>query len=224
MSSKVEVRRRPSLTFYALTMIVVCTSVWWVSADAHPQQTTPAASRMVADLTSWSFERPGSNKAPHLVISTAKLSDTPLYGSVRIAGEEATNPTAGNTITRQFDTAASVDRTKGVESGPLALSSLRDATVGLRDLTNRVEPTSPRQTIQKSPGLADAKVYNLRDDGSAAGSFLYGYQANYLPSKQWVADNEFFTHEVVEPPRPHLQLEFGGWPLPLVLSGAAGSR
>jgi hypothetical protein len=157
----------------------------------------------------------------------AKLSDTPPYGSLRIAGDRATNPTAGNTITQQLGTAASADRTKG-ESDPLALSSLPGQAAGIRDLGNfRAELPSPRQTIQRSAGQADVKAYSLLDHRSAPGSFLYGYQANYLPSKQWLADNEDFTHNVGQAHRPLLQLEFGGWRLPVVLmalSEAAVSR
>ena len=111
------------------------------------------------------------------------------------------------------------------QSGPLVLSSLLDPTAGVPRLTNfRAEPISARQTIQRSPDLAGTKFYRLLDDRSAPGSFLYGYQANYLPSKQRLANNESFTHEVVQAPRPLFELEFGGWHLPVMLSGAAVSR
>jgi hypothetical protein len=228
MPSKVEVRHRLSLSLCARTMILVCTSVWWASVYTRAQEATSTALRMTTDSNSWSLERPESNQAPYLVISMARLSDIPPYGSLRIAGDRATNPTAGNTKTRQLGTAASADRTKGVESGPLALSSLPDPASRIRDPRNfRAELPSPRQTIQRSPGQADAKAYSLLDPRSAPGSFLYGYQADYLPSKQWLADNEDFTRDPGQAPRPLLQLEFGVWRLPVVLmalSGAAVSR
>jgi hypothetical protein len=187
-----------------------------------------AALKMAAHSTSWSLEKPGSNKAPYLVIGMADRWDIPPYGSFPIAGHEATNPFAGNTITRQVGPAASANRTEKIESGPLLLSSLLDPTARVRGLTNfRAEPTSPRQTNQRSPALVGAGVYSLLDDRSAPGSFLYGYQANYLPSRQWLADNESVTHKVGQAPRPLLRHEFGGWRLPVLLfllSSTAVSR
>ena len=77
--------------------------------------------------------------------------------------------------------------------------------------------------MQGSPDHAGAKVYSLLDDGPALGSFLYGYQT-YLRSKLRLANDEYFIHEVVQAPRPLFELEFGGWRLPVMLSGAAVSR
>lgn len=97
---------------------------------------------------------------------------------------------------RQVGQAASANGTEQIESGRLVLSSLLVRTVGVRGLTTFLaEPTSPRQAIQRSPDLTGAKVYSLLYDNSAPGSFLYGYRANYLPSKQWLADSESFTRE-----------------------------
>jgi hypothetical protein len=67
-------------------------------------------------------------------------------------------------------------------------------------------PTIRRQTIRSSSDQVGAKVFNLLDEGSAFEPLLYGYQANYLPSKQWLADDESFTHEVVQAPRLSLNL------------------
>jgi hypothetical protein len=67
------------------------------------------------------------------------------------------------------------------------------------------QPAVPRQ-IQTSNSLSDPKGYSLIDDGSAPESFLRGYEATYLPSKQWLAGNEYFPREVVKPPRPSLNL------------------
>jgi hypothetical protein len=225
MSSKRKILRKFSLLQWILTIFILCTSVWWVPAEILAQETAPAALNMTAHSTLWSLEGPGSNNAPYLVIGMADRGNTPSYGSLRIAEDEATNPSAGNTITRQGGPDASANRTEKIESGPLVLSSPLDPTAEVPGLTNfRAEPISARQTIQRSPDLAGAKVYRLLDDRSAPGSFPYGYQANYLSSKQWLADNESFTHEVVQAPRPLFELEFGSWRLPVTLSGAAVSR
>jgi hypothetical protein len=225
MSSTGKILLKCSLQRWILTIIILCTIVWWAPAETLAQEAAPAALDMTAHSTLWSLEGPGSNNAPYLVIGMADRGDTPSYGSLRIAEDEATNPSVGNTITRQGGPAASANRTEKIESGPLVLSSLLDPTAGVPGLTNfRVEPISARQTIQRSPDLARAKVYRLVDDRSAPRSFLYGYQANYLPSKQRLANNESFTHEVVQAPRPLFELEFGGWHLPVMLSGAAVSR
>jgi hypothetical protein len=225
MSSKGKILRKLSLHRWILTIIILCTSVWWAPAETLAQEAAPAALDMTAHSTLWSLEGPGSNNAPYLVIGMADRKDTPSYSSLRIAEDQATNPSAGNTITRQDSPAASANRTEKIESGPLALSSLLDPTAGVPGVTNfGAEPISARHTIQRSPNLADAKAYSLLDDMSAPGSFLYGYQANYLSSKQRLANNESFTHEVVQAPRPLFELEFGSRRLPVMLSGAAVSR
>jgi hypothetical protein len=225
MSSKGKILRKFSLRRWILTIFILCTSVWGVPAEILAQETAPAALGMTAHSTLWSLEGLVSDNAPYLVIGMADRGDTPSYGSLRIAGDEAPNPSAGNTITRRGGLAASAKRTETIESGPLVLSSLLDPRAGVPGLTSfRAEPVSARQTIQRSPDLAGAKVYRLLDDRSAPGSFPYGYQANYLSSKQWLADNESFTHEVVQAPRPLFELEFGSWRLPVTLSGAAVSR
>ena len=206
MSSKGKILRKFSLRRWILTIIILCTNVWCAPADTRAQEAAPAALDMTAHSTLWSLERPGTNNAPYLVIGMADRGDTPSYSSLRIAEDQATNPSAGNTITRQGGPAASTNRTEKIESGPLVLSNLFDPTAGVLGLMNfRAEPVSARQTIQRSPDLAgDAKVYCLLDDRSAPGSFLYGYQANYLPSKQRLANNESFTHEVVHGTSPPL--------------------
>jgi hypothetical protein len=77
---------------------------------------------------------------------------------------------------------------------------------------------------QGPPNPADAKVYSLLEDRLPAGSFVYGSQANYLPSTPWLADNESLAHEVGPARSPLFQLELGGWQLPVVLSDAAVDR
>ncbi len=233
MSSKGQVVYGSSLRGWTLT-IILCAVVWWASAagtsrnltpvfwpDALAQEAVPATLKITAPSTLWSLEQPGSNTTPHLVIGMTDRRDTLPYGSFESAGDEATNRSVGNTVTRQVGPAASANRSERIEADPLVLSSLLDPTGGIRGSTNfREEPTNPRQTSQISPDLAATEVYTLLDDRSAPGSFLYKYQANYFPSKQWIADDESFTNEVAPAPRPLLQLEFGGWRLPVALSGS----
>jgi hypothetical protein len=225
MSSKGEILPKISFRRCILTIIILCTSVWWAPADTLAQEAAPAWLKMTAHSTLWPLEVPGSNTVPHLVIGMADRQDAPSYGSLRNRWRRDNESLGRNTTTRQDGLDASANRTEKIESGPLVLSSLLDPTAGVPGLTNfRAEPISARQTVQRSPDLAGAKVYRLLDDRSAPGSFLYGYQANYLPSKQWLANNEPFTHEVVQAPRPLFELEFGDWRLPVMLSGAAVSR
>jgi hypothetical protein len=237
MSSKGKVVYGSSLRRWTLTIIILCTVVWWASAagtsrnptpvfwpDALAQDAAPTGLRISAQSTSWSLERPGSNKVPYLVIGMAERSDTPPHGSFRIAPDEAMNPSAGSTIL-QAGSGASADRAEEPLSGPLLLSSALDPAARVQGLTNfRGEPPNPRQTRESSPDLAGTEVYSLLDDRSAPGSFLFGYQVNYSPSKQWIADHESFTHEIVLEPRPLLELEVGAWHLPVALSRAAVSQ
>jgi hypothetical protein len=132
MSSTGKILLKCSLQRWILTIIILCTIVWWAPAETLVQEAAPAALDMTAHSTLWSLEGPGSNNAPYLVIGMADRGDTPSYGSLRIAEDEATNPSVGNTITRQGGPAASANRTEKIESGPLVLSSLLDPTAGVR--------------------------------------------------------------------------------------------
>jgi hypothetical protein len=224
MSSKGEILRKFSLRRWILAIIILCTSASWASADALAQEADPAALKMTAHSTLWSFEWPGSNNAPYLVIGMADRGETPSYGSLRIAGDGAMNPPA-STISRPVGPVASVNRAGKGDSRPLVLSSLFEPTAGVRGPGDfHPEGTIRRQTIQGSSDQPGPKVYSLLDDGPALRSLLYGYQANYLPPKQRLANNEFFTHEVVQAPRPLFEIEFGSWRLPVMLSGPAVSK
>jgi hypothetical protein len=225
MSSKGEILPKISFRRCILTIIILCTSVWWASADTLAQEAAPAWLKMTAHSTLWPLEVPGSNTVPHLVIGMADRRDSPSYGSLRNHWRRGNELVSRNTTTRQGGPDASANRTENIESGPLVLSSLLDPTAGVPGLTNfRAQPISALQTVQRSPDLAGAKVYRLLDDRSAPGSFQYEYQANCLPSTQWLANSESVTHEVVQAPRPLFELEFGDWRLPVMLSGAAVSR
>jgi hypothetical protein len=225
MSSKGEMLRKFSLRRWLLAIIILCTSVWWAPAEALAQEAAAAALKMSAHSTLWSIEWPGSNNAPYLVIGMADSEDTPSYRSLRIAGDEATNRSVSK-ISAPIGPVASLNRgEKEGESGPLVLSSLFEPTAGVRGPRDfHAEGTIRRQTIQGSSDQTGPKVYSLLDDGPALRSLLYGYQANYLPSKQPLANNEPLTHEVVQAPRPLFEIEFGSWRLPVMLSGAAVSR
>ena len=222
MSWKCEIPRKCLLRPWILAIIILCAGAWHGSADALAQDAAPTGLRITTDSTWWSPNGLGLNKAPYLVIGMADRLDNPAYGSRRIAGDEAMNPSTGSTIMRQVGSAASASRSEKIESGPLVLSSLLQPSTGVPGLADF--RTDPRQTISRSPNPAGAKVYSLLDDGPALGSFLYGYQANYLPSKLRLANNESVTHEVVQAPRPLFELNFGSWRLPVMLSGAAVSR
>ncbi len=221
--SKDEVLSRSSLRRCTLA-IIMCTSVWWTSAGAHAQEAAATASRMTAHSTSWSLEGPGSNMAPHLVIGMADPNDTQLYGSHRMASSKVSSASS-NTVCKQANQAGSANCAENGESGVLLLTSVCEPTAGIRGLTNfRAEPAVKCQAIEASPDQAGAKVYSLLDDRSATGSFLYGYQATYLQSNQWLADSESFTHEGGQAPRPLFEVEFGGWRLPVLLSSTAASQ
>src|SRR5258708_26268207 len=110
MSSKGKILGKFSL-HRILTIIILCTSVWWTPAETPAQETAPAASGMTAHSTLWSLEGPGSNNAPYLVIGMPHRGDTPPYSSLRIAEDQAMNQSAGNTITRQDSPAASAKPT-----------------------------------------------------------------------------------------------------------------
>jgi hypothetical protein len=223
MSSKGKVLREISPHRCILAIIILCTSVGWASVDALAQKAAPAPLKITAHSSLWSLEGPGSNTAPHLLIGMADRVDT-SYGSLRLARDEATNPSA-STISRLAGPVASVNHAGKGDSGPLVLSSLFEPTEGVRGSRDfHAESTIRRQTIRSSSDQTGAKIYSLLDDGPVFESPLYGYQANYLSSKQWLTDDESFTHEVVQAPRPLFELEFGGWRLPVMLSGAAVSR
>jgi hypothetical protein len=214
-----------SLQRWILTITILCASVLWTSAGALAQAAAFTALTVTAHSTSWSLERQDSNTPPHLVIGMSDRGHTLPHASLRIAREEGTNPSAVNEMTRQVVPAASANRTERIESDRLVLSSLFDSTAGIRGSTEvRAQPASPGLTIQKSPDLMDAGAYSLVDGKSAPGTFLYAYQTNYLSSKQWLADNEAFAHEVGQAPRPLMQLEFGEWRFPVVLSSTGISQ
>ena len=109
MSSKGEILRKFSLCRCILGIIILCTSAWWASADAVAQEVVRAPLGMTARATLWSFEGPGLNTTPHLVIGMADRRDTLSYGLLRPARGEAANPSARNARSRTAGSAASVN-------------------------------------------------------------------------------------------------------------------
>jgi hypothetical protein len=79
MSSKGEILPKISFRQCILTIIILCTSAWWASADALAQEAAPTWLKMTAHSTLWPLEVPGSNMAPHLVIGMADRQDAPSY-------------------------------------------------------------------------------------------------------------------------------------------------
>ena len=196
MSSKGEIFRKFSLRRCILGIIILCTSGWWASADAVAQEAVRAPLAMTARATLWSFEGPGLNTTPHLVIGMADSRDTLSYGSLRPARGEAANPSASNAISRTVGPVASVNSAEKGESGRLVMSSLFEPTAGFRDFTDfHAEGTIRHQILQSSPDQTGAKVYTLLGDGPPPGPSLYGYRMRYFLSKQWLADSESFKHE-----------------------------
>jgi hypothetical protein len=225
MSSKGKILSKFSLRRLILAIIILCMRVWWAPAETLAQEAAPAALDVTADSTLWSFEGPETNNVPYLVIGMADRGDIPSYHSLRIAEDQATNPSTRNAITGQDGPTASANRTEKIESASLVLSNLLNPTAGMEGLTNvRAEPASARQAVLRSPDLTGAKVYPSINDMLSPGSFLCGYQANTLPSKRRLRNNESFTHKVTQAPRPLFELEFGSWRLPVMLSEAAVSR
>jgi hypothetical protein len=221
MSSQVKVPRRSSLALCIIVLIVLCASVWWASTDSDAQEAAPIASIVTADSTSWSLEASGSSTRPHLVISMASPEETAPYGVLRTAKDEATNPCTNVQICGQAGLAVSRNRAEKVGSSGLLLTSLAAPTADPHGLTNfRAKPVLWRQTFQTSADLAGSKSYGLVDDRSVRGPFLYGYEGNYFPSEPLLTNSESLAHDLEQAARPLLQIEFGGWRLPVVLTSA----
>ncbi len=134
-------------------------------------------------------------------------------------------PSASNPIARPVGQFSSVDRIEKEESGPIVLSRLFEPASGIgsrRDF--HAERTIRGETLQSSPHHAEPKAYSLLHERSASGFLLYGDQMNHFLATQSLANHEFATHEVEHAPLPLVQLKFGGWEIPVVLSNATVSR
>jgi hypothetical protein len=225
MPSKAEMLRKFSLRRWIMAIAILCISVWWACADTLAQETAPTGLNMTAHSTLWAPEGAGPNTPPYLVIDIAEREEPRSYGLLRLPLDEAANPSLRETISRPLGPMTAVNRAEKGVSGPLSLSSLFATTARARGLTDfPAKETIRHQTIRTSRNPAGAKIYSLLNDSSAPESFLDGYEANDHPSNQWLADNESFPHEVEHATRPLLQLEFGGWRFPVMLSSAAVSR
>ena len=219
MLSTGELLRRSSLCRCILAIILACMNVWWTSAGTLAEEAAPAPSTMTKRST---WERPGSNQAPHLVIGMRDGGDTSLNRPLRLDGDDAANPSATNRISRPDGPAAPLNRAEKGESGPLVLSSLFEPTTGIHGLLNyHAENTSPRSTIQVSPDYAGLKVNPWPDEGPALELLAHGYPMEFFLSAQELANSESSAPEMEHRPLPFVQLNFDGWQLPVVLSSAA---
>jgi len=202
MSSKGKLVYGSSLHRWTLTIIVLCAVVWRVSADALAQDAAPTPLKM-ARSTSRSSGGPETNTAPHLIIYMADRVNTQFYGSLRLAREEAPIRFARNTISRPVGSEPSVNRSERRDPGPVLLSNTFAPTAGVRGLTDYdAEGTNGPQVIQRSHDQASAKVCSLLDDAPALGSSIHEYRIKYSLSKQWLTDNDSFTHEKSSSVRP----------------------
>ena len=195
MSSKGKVGYGSSLRRWTLMIIILCSAVWRVSADALAQEATPAALTM-ARPTLWSFEEPESSAAPHLVICMADRVDTQSYGLFQLARDETTTRFAKNTISRPVGSVAFGNGAERRDLDLPVLSSLFASTAGVSGSTDfHTKRTNRPQVIERSPDQASAKVCSLLDDVPALGSSRYEYRIKYSLSKQWLTDSDSFTHE-----------------------------
>jgi hypothetical protein len=76
MSSEGKILRKLSLRRWILAIIILCTTVCWAPAETLAREAAPAALNMTAHSTLWSFEGPGINNAPYLVIGK-RIAETP---------------------------------------------------------------------------------------------------------------------------------------------------
>lgn len=203
MSSKGKVGYGSSLRRWTLMIIILCSAVWRVSADALAQEATPAALTM-ARPTLWSFEEPKSSAAPHLVICMADRVDTQPSGSLQLARDETNDfpRFAKNTISRPVGSVAFGNRAEKRDLDLPVLSSLFSSTAGVSSSTDfHTKRTNRPQVNERSPDQASAKVCSLLDDVPALGSFRYEYRIKYSLSKQWLTDSDSFTHEKSSSPQ-----------------------
>jgi hypothetical protein len=224
MSSKGELFPTFSLGWCALRIIALCTIAWGASANALAQEAAPTVMEFTAPQISWSLEGAWTTNAPpHLVIGMLERRYTSAYDSLqRPPPEDALNPLPTNAISGPIGSSISVNRTDKRASGPLVLSSLLSPTAEARGLTKFRSQGAVLPEIQMSQSL-DHKGYSLLDDGSPE-SFLYGYEATYLPPKRWLADDESVSYEAGQTPRALTQLRIANWSLAVMLAAAAARR
>jgi len=217
MSSKGEILPKFWFRRCILAITILCASVWWASVATLAQETVLGPSKMTACSILCSLDGPRSNTVPNLALGMAEQWDAPSYRSLRYARYEAAN-SAANPVSRPVGPVADVNRGLKGESGPLVLSSLF-APTGVRGLTDfHAEAKIERQIVRSSPDQAGLTAYSLLDDWPALGSLMDGYRMKYFSSTQGLANSEFSSHQVEHYPVPLVQLKFGDWQLPVVLS------
>jgi hypothetical protein len=221
LNPQIEVVRRSSLSRRTLSIFILCTSVWWGSAVAPAQDLSVHLGAPIASArtTWWSPEGGQSNTRPHLLFALADAADTEARGSLRIAPAKASGPSTRNAICEHFSVAPSVNNPANCTSGPLLLSYLSKPMAGVPDLSDfRAGPAVEHETIQTSTYLVRTKSGGLFDSNALeSGSFPYVYQRNYVPSQRGLIDTESLTNKAGGPLQPLLQIQFGGWRIPIML-------
>jgi hypothetical protein len=218
LNLQIEVVRRSSLSRRALSIVILCTSVWWGSAVAPAQDLSFhfSAPRTITRTTWWSAEGGQSNTEPHVLFALADGADTEARGSLKIAPSKASGPSMRNTLCEHFGRAPSLDNPENSRSGPLLLSYVSKPMSGVPDLTDfRAKPAVEHET---STYLVRTKSGGLFDSNApGSGSFLYVYQRDYFPSERGLTDTESLTNEAGGTFQPLLQIQFGSWRIPIML-------
>jgi len=206
-------------------LVVLFATAWWTSAAALAQDAAPDTLKITGGSILTSPEGEGFKSAPYLVIGMADGSDALPYRALPFALENAANPPPRDTRIQRIGPSDSADSREQLGATPLVLSSLPDPRYGVQSPTDfRVKPESFGQTIRRSPDLPATLVDSSVDDRSGSGAFLYEDEANSLRSTQWLADKESITDGDGEAPSPLLQLRFGNWRFPILLSSVAVSQ
>src|ERR1700730_13342028 len=113
MSSKAEIRHTPSFGRRIVAITIFCTIVGWASANALAQDALPTEfgnTKRSTSSTSSSLNKIRSEETPFLVIGLLDRWDTSRFGSFPMAGDDATDSSAGETLTQHVRPACSVNR------------------------------------------------------------------------------------------------------------------
>jgi len=215
MSSKGEGFRGRTFRQCGLAVAILGVSVWCGSGAARAQDLAAAGPGISEHVTQSLLEQPRSEKTPYLVIGMAERSNLAPYDSLPMAGSEPTREPGTDAMMPQVGSGSSTNRNDKGESEPMVLSSLSDI---------RAEPAIPHGTIQSLPHPGNTDVFSLLVGRSVSEAFLYSSPTNYLAPEQALAEREFPTVEAEQAPSPLLQLGFGAWTFPVMLSGAGVSR
>jgi hypothetical protein len=224
--SKVEKPGTFSNRQWLLAIIIICTSIWVTFGKALAQNASPDTLAITAHSTLSPLNEPNpGTKEPYLVIGMVDRENRPSYGSFDLDGQQAIDPAASNSITRQTEPAISSNTSKMIASGSLVLSSLSDPVPGFQNLTNLgVGPASSRQSIQRSPDPERTKGDSFLEHRSDEWSFLAENRMQDVLSNQCLGNNESYALEAEQKPLPLAQFKFGNSQLPVTLLTGAVSQ